>query len=360
MVGAVGSPTNSLIVFYPEKVSAGSALQELAPHGDIAHLEVSPDIPDAVVVSYYDIRSAGAAAAALGSRCDWAPQFGNRTVSVDGQTCLDEWMLKEVALVRQRENDTDKYALEFFDTRSATQAQMKLQVKQEQEVGLDDPLHLVTAAEDEPQTLPEQLMDFPATPPVAAPRYRNDLRLSEVSWADLADGRDTRTTLRLRCLPSFLCKEESLHRILASAGLDKVVDCIHVFPSRRGQRGPGSALVNAVDGEGAATVAKYFHGRRWGMSMPVAVSFAAVQGRREVEEKFLKDPFQKEITAVPGVKDPWRIEACSAAQPVDDLYASEVSTEVGDDGETAGASSIDKEVPAKIVDFSPVHLAVHA
>lgn len=328
--------TNSLMVFYPNYTSAPASFEELASYGDIASLEVSPDAPNALVVSYYDIRVAASAAAALGNRCQWAPQFGNRTVPVEGQFSLDEWMLREVAFVRQTDQDADTYTLEFYDTRSAIQAEKKLQ-KQSHRCQQQDVADML---------------------PVAAPRYRNDLRLSEVNWRDLADGRDMRTTLRLRCLPSFLCKEESLERVLATAGLDQVVDCMRVFPAQRGQRAPGSALVNAVDSEGACAIARFFHGRRWGSSMPVAVSFAAVQGRCEVDEKFPKDALRNDL-AFRGGKEPWRIEAV-CAQPVGDLGASEVSTEAGDDGETVGVSSIGKEVPAKIIDYPAVHMIVHA
>jgi len=174
------------------------------------------------------------------------------------------------------------------------------------------------------------------------PRYRNDLRLSEVNWNDLSKGRDTRTTLRLRCLPRKLCDEDAFRMALSHAGLSEHVDCFRVFSSEG--RKTGSALVNASSGSGVAAVAKYVHGRQWGRSMPVAVSFAAVQGSAELRRAFPSKTLFSEsrVAQLAKAAEPWRIETCELVAGITESEpagVSEVSTEAGDDAElTAGAS----------------------
>lgn len=164
-----------------------------------------------------------------------------------------------------------------------------------------------------------------------APRYRNDLRLSEVDWAESLSGRDKRTTLRLRCLPRKLCTLEAVQAELTKAGLDEMVDLVRVFPSQRNQF--GSALLNAVNSEAVVAVGRYFHGRQWGRSLPVAVSFAAIQGVHEVQKMFPVS--HSSSTGTCGLwamkAEPWHINTKAAG----DLSTnSEVSTEVGDDAES--------------------------
>merc|ERR550532_698300 len=91
-----------------------------------------------------------------------------------------------------------------------------------------------------------------------------------------------RTTLCLRCMPAALCSEAAFSRALASAGLAEAARS--VSPSlARGAR-TGVVYVDAVDAAGVRAMTKHFHGRRWGKSLPVEVSFAAVQESAVREE----------------------------------------------------------------------------
>lgn len=319
-------PTNSLRVYFPEAevqgfhISVARVYEELASFGEIARLEVPPSPGHCAVVSYYDIRAAANARAAFGDRCSKEPQHGGRTVVLQGDVQVHAWMIPEVAAVR-REVANSSYSIDFFDTRAADRAASEL-----------------VGGQNEDQNHMPARIEVSTGASCLAPRYRNDLRLSEVNWAELASGRDKRTTLRLRMLPSKLCDEAVFQRMLASAGLSQLVDSVCVLPGR-GSR-PGSALVNAVDSAGVTAVAKYFHGRQWGKSMPVAVSFAAVQGAAEVRRAFPAKTVRTETGVTKSLKDePWRVETCgSASSVVSEIGVSDVSTETGDDGDLLDAS----------------------
>merc|ERR1719335_1207308 len=150
-----------------------------------------------------------------------------------------------------------------------------------QKIGESEAKPIISEAQTFPSKAQLQLSTALPAADIAAPKYRNDLRLSEVNWTDLANGREWRTTLRLRCLPAKLCDRITFQRTLEMAGLKEMVDCFRVFSSED-RKNTGSALVNAVNSAGVTAVARFFHGRQWGNSMPCAVSFAAVQGGAEV------------------------------------------------------------------------------
>jgi hypothetical protein len=219
------------------------------------------------------------------------------------------------------------YYVNFFDTRVADRVAAELRS-----------VHL-----QQPQQQKELLHDVSheaSANITAAPRYRNDLRLSQVHWADLASGRDKRTTLQLRCLPAKLCDEMELANILERVRLLHLVNCIRCFPGT-GKR-LGSALINAADAAGAAAIAKYFHGRQWGKSLPVSASFAAVQGLEDIHSTFpLSPPGPPGLPQPPSRTEPRRVDLvpvpkCSSiitGSSSEDPGASEVSTEVGDEAE---------------------------
>mmetsp|Transcript_146923 Transcript_146923/g.469487 ORF Transcript_146923/g.469487 Transcript_146923/m.469487 type:complete len:392 (+) Transcript_146923:87-1262(+) len=183
----------------------------------------------------------------------------------------------------------------------------------------------------------------------AGPRYRNDLRLAELNWSELMSGHETRTTLQLRCLPGYLCAEDAFKLALSSADLEQFVNCFRVFPGQ-GNKRPGSALVNASSAAGVVAVAKYFHGRQWRRSMPVAVSFAALQGSEEIRTAFPAKPRETWSTSSSSshalspsasrarntksalANRPMRIDV-AASTIFEDQGVSEVSTEADDDVE---------------------------
>mmetsp|Transcript_116930 Transcript_116930/g.233034 ORF Transcript_116930/g.233034 Transcript_116930/m.233034 type:complete len:362 (-) Transcript_116930:121-1206(-) len=321
--------TNSLRVDFPAgqatSVSVATAYQELAAFGDVARIEVPSGSGSVAIVSFYDVRAVDRVLEVLGDRCMVAPEFGNRVVVLQGEEQLQEWMLPDIETV-QYDSHNAAYCVFFFDTRVAERVAGKLRshhVQQRQQQ--KELLHHVSHGEASGDI-------------TQAPRYRNDLRLSQVNWGDLASGRDKRTTLQLRCLPAQLCNEMELANILERVRLLHYVNCIRAFPGT-GKR-LGSALINAGDAAGAAAIAKYFHGRQWGRSLPVSVSFAAVQSLEDIYSTFppslpgprgLAKPFDR---AEPRRVDLAPMPKCSSITGIsEDPGTSEVSTEVGDDAE---------------------------
>mmetsp|Transcript_24833 Transcript_24833/g.65456 ORF Transcript_24833/g.65456 Transcript_24833/m.65456 type:complete len:368 (+) Transcript_24833:108-1211(+) len=344
---AAAELTNTLWVhFGPEggPVSVASAYEALAPFGEVARLELPPGLYNTAVVSFYDLRSAVRAMEALGDRCEQGEQYGDRTVSMPGDVQLLPWMVPEISAVRQ-EGAGAYYSLDFYDTRTKERVAALLEASAPAlppsglPPGLPPGLPVPgSLGRPEFLTVPPALAsaeDGNTPGGVRGPRYRTDLLLSKVSWDELASGLEQRTTLRLRCLPSRLCDEGALRGVLAQAGLSESVDCLRMFPGE-GKR-PGSALINAVSTERVAPVAKLFHGRQWGASLPVSVSFAAVQGRAEVCKAYPERPpclpeGPGKPRAAPAAEHaPRRIEVgerCvgNTVEPC----ASEVSTEAGD------------------------------
>mmetsp|Transcript_93624 Transcript_93624/g.166589 ORF Transcript_93624/g.166589 Transcript_93624/m.166589 type:complete len:334 (+) Transcript_93624:109-1110(+) len=322
--------TNSLRVSFKKAspVSVSEAFEELATHGEILRLELLPGEPGIVVVSFYDVRAAREAANILGPwRCSMEPQWGQRSVACPGEVQIPRDDLAQVSSVF-RDEGSEMYTLEFFDVRVAEQFAeqhgLMAQISKKSQKAYLAPSH-------EP---------LPSAP--QAPRYRNDLRISEVRWADLQNGREWRTTLRISCLPVKLCNEQAFARLLSEAGLSQHVDIFRVFANEK--RPLGIALVNAKTTTGVAQVAKYFHARSWGKSIPVAVSFAATQGFSEVISKFPS----KERLDITQLKDS-KLKALPQHVEVRETMStgfSEVSTEVGDEAETifsdirSGASPI--------------------
>jgi len=322
--------TNSLRVRFNKvsAVSVSEAFEELAIYGDILRLELLPGEPGVVALSYYDVRAALQAAEALGpQRCTREPQWGQRSVACAGTVQIEPQVLAEVSSVHQHENGA-KYILDFFDARTAEHFA--------EQHGLTAPLSRKSEKAYVAPTSREPLPDVPK-----APRYRNDLRISEVRWADLHNGREWRTTLRIGCLPQKLCNEQAFLKVLNEAGLSEHIDIFRVFANEK--RPLGTALVNAKTSAGVAEVAKYFHGRTWGKHIPLAVSFAATQGLAEVVNKFpLKG--QLDITQLKDAKLkalPQRVEARETSSGF-----SEVSTEVGDEAENAALADIRGDAPS--------------
>jgi len=99
--------------------------------------------------------------------------------------------------------------------------------------------------------------------------------------------------------------------------LSEHADCYRIF-FNKGRR-TGSVLVNATGAGGTAALAKYFHGRRWGRSLPVSVSFAVAQGRVELRKARPSKTLMKSAAG----KEPKLV----SAEP----RHIEVSTDVSDD-----------------------------
>ncbi|CAE8601065.1 unnamed protein product, partial [Polarella glacialis] len=302
---------------------------DLAPFGEIMRLELLPAQLGTVVVSYYDIRAAVSAARALGpDRCTPEPQHGHRSVLIHGEVELPSGIRDQVSGIK-RGGDGKTYTLEFFDTRVAAQihkengAATKLPTNKEKASAFVAPCRTHVAKGDAP----------------AAPRYRNSLRLAEVNWADLASGSERRTTLRLQFLPLQLCDVKVFDNVLKTNGLSQHVDVLRVFPGSG--RAPGSALVNATSSSGVTALAKFFHGRQWGSSMKVSVSFAVTQGFDEVQRKF---PLQAAIIPQTALV-PRRVDLFSTNSWSDAIGqgTSEVSTEADEGSESPHCDQVFSE-----------------
>ncbi|CAE6967137.1 unnamed protein product [Symbiodinium natans] len=288
---------------YSEPVSVHQAFQELAPFGEIMRLELLPDEPDSVVVSYYDYRCALHAAAHLGSdRCSMEPQYGQCYVHLPNEATGCH--IEEIG---------NTYA-HCCDVRTAAKLALQFGVK-------------------EPKSKTRKAYVAPAIKAdkaPTAPKYLNDLGISEVVWAHLDSGKETRSTLRITGVPAKLCKESRFHLLLEDADLAEHVDIFRTFTSTR--RRLGTALVNAVSPLGVKLVAKFFHGRQWGNIMPAAVSFAATQGRDEVLRRY---PFQENTLQKAKDTSGYTIAKVAVHVLASDMQSvSEVSTEVNDDAES--------------------------
>lgn len=344
MAEELPTATNTLHVSFPatngSSISMASVYEELAPFGEIARLEVSSSQQSTAVVSFYDSRAAAGAAAALGGRAMEGAPYGTNVVFLQGDAQLDSSLISGISAVT--ESSAGTYVLRFYDTRDAERAMAKLKKTSmcQGDLSKVEPLYLETKSLE--------------APVASGPRYRNDLRLSEVNWTDLVSGRDKRTTLRLRCLPSKMCDKAAFEKALETAGLGKMYDCLRIFPGS-GRRS-GTALVNAVDSHAVIAIAKYFHGRQWGRSLPVAVSFAPVQGVAEIERAFPTKPLSVEVSSSMAKAEPWRIEPGESIAGRDEPGVSEVSTEVGDDNEVISGGAcqqVPKQRPERLLEFPP-------
>mmetsp|Transcript_46159 Transcript_46159/g.86100 ORF Transcript_46159/g.86100 Transcript_46159/m.86100 type:complete len:304 (+) Transcript_46159:49-960(+) len=300
--------TNSLRVSFEQAgeqgrpVSVCQAFEELAPFGEIMRLELLPEQPDTVVVSYYDLRCAAQAASQLGeARCSMEPQYGRCSINLPKEA----WPSNSIL---------DPYTAHFYDVRVA--AKLALQA------GLGELSTHFGKAYVAPTTKPSKI-------PVA-PRYLNDLGISEVVWADVESGKDTRTTLKITGLPIKLCRPGRFQFLLEESSLTQYVDVFRTFLGTR--RHCGTVLVNAVSQIGVKLVAKFFHGRQWGHTMPAAVSFAVTQGREEVLRKYpLQENCLKKQKMGESTVSTFGQQVVSL---VDYHGISEVSTEAGDDAES--------------------------
>lgn len=357
--------TNTLRVHFPDALASGTtvsiatAFEELGRFGDVARVEVPTNGSPAAVVSFYDVRAALQAFEALPGRCTVEPWYGEHALVLDGVTELKGWVIPELASIQ--EDSDGKYILEFFDTRMAERAAREfdgnsldfVSLVQRKFVSLEmrcaltsEPDQLAVGMEFLRHATPMGGQSFPdavrrspvmAEPPglekaPAGPRYRNDLRLSEVMWPEIRNGRESRTTLHFRCLPARLCDREAFKSVLVSAGLDGFVDCFRVFPGR--SKRSGAALVNATDTKGVAALTKYFHGRQWGQSLPVNVSFAGVQGPAEMRSVSHPGLALAGSDRTGQCGKPVRIEACDLKAcniAKDSTGVSEISTELSDE-----------------------------
>lgn len=316
---APGDVTDSIVVsLFGNGGEAGSlveALQTLKCHGEIAAIDtIHGSCPLMFTARFFDVRSAASAAASLGVSASLVPGSGDHKLQLSGDMELEPWMVNCVSAIKPH-NSGSGFDLEFFDSRDCKRVVRELEPKAS---ARQSPMY----AEKVAASTSSSTSGSPRRPP-QGPRYMSDFRLSELNWADLASGRELRTTLLLRFLPKALCLPGALERFLVKKDLAALVQIVRVSQGKASRL--GSAVVNALDSDAVAKVGKFFHGCQWGTGrmMPVAVSFAAAEQQQQ--------PVNHQLTAAMQSRmEPLRVfvEDCSAQG---EQVASDVSTEVSDD-----------------------------
>jgi len=243
---------------HSDPVSVHQAFEELAPFGEITRLELLPEEPDSVVVSYCDSQCALRAALHLGDARCYMEQLQREQCYVHLPKEASECCVEEIS---------NLYA-QCCDGRTAANVA--------QQFGFREQKSKIRKAYVAPAAKPDKVP--------TAPRYLNDLGISEVVWANLDNGKETRTTLRITGVPVKLCKESRFRFFLENADLAEHVDIFRLFAGSR--RHFGTALVNAVSPLGVKLLAKFFHGRQWGAAgkiIPAATGLtrSALQQRRD-------------------------------------------------------------------------------
>lgn len=116
----------------------------------------------------------------------------------------------------------------------------------------------------------------------AQPRKVHSLRLSEFRWcAPVHCHTEQRVALLLRGVPWKLCNPTKLREMLHQVGFGEMVKDLQIWPSKPGHPGCAVLKVRATSND-VQRIAKFFHGRQIGTSMPMAVSLASpgATGRR--------------------------------------------------------------------------------
>lgn len=259
LVSSSDEATNSLKVNLSGiGLTASGLVQELERFGELSHLDILPGLDLSVSVSFFDLRASMRAKAYLGDSCTYEPEHGERAVRLQGKEGFDPSLVPEVSAVKRVEGTDSDFIVEFFDTRVAAKvaAHMGVQVTQ-----TDQDIECAKA------TTPSGC---------SRPRKVPNLLLSELRWQDLANNVEWRTALHLRGLPRSLCGEGAFEAFLHANNLLNLVERTRVLPTRGKQL--GCAVIVARSVAEVPKLAKFFHGRQFGASPPVAVSFAPVRG----------------------------------------------------------------------------------
>mmetsp|Transcript_58638 Transcript_58638/g.163618 ORF Transcript_58638/g.163618 Transcript_58638/m.163618 type:complete len:442 (-) Transcript_58638:165-1490(-) len=277
--------------------------RQLEDFGEIAYVDKLVEQSESVLrVTYFDIRSAQGLREAHWEQSEYGPQEGNLSLTLR-EDALELIASTEVADVLPVGDNT--HEVRFFDVRVASQVAAAAAAAQTAEaissMFRSQAIHEVEAAADvaqqdsedelgmreapakdaeavdseEPKTIASVLTgSAPAPAAVVRPCKVKDIRASELRWDDLAGRREWRTALQLRGLPRALCQRGQLEAFLHCHGLLEKVASVRILPSK-GRL--GCAVLKAKSVDDVQTIAKFFHGRQFGFSIPVAVSFACGQ-----------------------------------------------------------------------------------
>lgn len=239
-----------------------SAIAVLQKFGSIACVQLVPGDARSVAVSFYDIRAAALAHQALGDRCSCLPQHGNRFVCLPGAVELDPSQANEVAGIWTTEDGTsDEFVVAFYDARTAAAvAELTSAQRTAPPVSraLSTPMRLSCDLRWEAGAAERGILAS------HGPRAPDELAGSE-------------KTIQLRGLPRQLCAPGVLQRLLDQHGLRTSVTGLRAF-CREGKR-LGFAFIEARSTKDLQLLAKFFHGRQFGASMPVSVGIVGASTR---------------------------------------------------------------------------------
>jgi len=310
--------------------------RELENFGGLARMDLCRGADDEPILeaAFFDVRCAEAARCYFGEWCEFGQSEGERWVIVP-KAELPGVDLEEVS--NSEETQDGEYKLEFFDTLAAarvreaaarsanthgdlsTVSDLGTMPSDEEEEDSTASVHSSTLSEcgeaaasapaapktpiclaaflefgdDKPPAVETQEVDAlepksiavepratPASASARRPLMLSGLNMSSLRWDDLDAKREWRTALHLRGLPRMLCGAGSLEKLLESSGLSELVASVRVAqPQSSSSRSLGHAVLVAKAVDGVPKLAKYFHGRQFGNSMPIAVCFAADQSQ---------------------------------------------------------------------------------
>jgi len=260
---------------------------QLERFGNIAQANLGPgsDAEQVIYAVFFDVRDARAAKDFFGEACSFGPQEGSLSVSMS--RAMFEALPFAVASMSRKKGG--HLQVDFFDTRVAAQvaesvALASASVGELSVLSTCDSSSI--AGEHEQSEDSESASDLKSEAFTIAAQEsahnrqsllccRGCLRESQLQWDDLASGRECRTSLLLRGLPSALCEPGKLQALLDVNGLLELVSSVRVSGTRG--RSVGHAVVTSKTVDGVPRLAKFFHGRQYGRSMPIAVSFATRQ-----------------------------------------------------------------------------------
>lgn len=122
----------------------------------------------------------------------------------------------------------------------------------------------------------------------STPLYANRLDGVHLDTADLVKSRRRRRDLFLRGLPDKLCIPGAIQLVLRSANLSDAAEQVHL--TWKGAMSVRCAVIRARTVEDVTRLARFFHGRRFGKSSPIEVSFAVGQGTDKPSEGLREVP----------------------------------------------------------------------
>lgn len=103
----------------------------------------------------------------------------------------------------------------------------------------------------------------------------HSLRLSEFRMrAPVNYHKEQRIALLLRAVPWKLCSHTMLNELLHQGGFSEMVEDLQIWAGKPGQPGCAVLKIPCIDNN-VQRIARFFHGRQFGTSMPMAVSLAS-------------------------------------------------------------------------------------